>query len=150
MTVEGAEVMNAEVLKERWRLPHVADSGFGRVDGSFEVVTNPWDVLGDLFHLGLAAHVERIGSNFDQRVGEEGDGRCVRASVVIQDDRDVALRVPEVIDPFVGHAAGERAVADDRDDAAARTVLGCLGGCEAVGITEDRRSVAVLLSLIHI
>ena len=40
----------------------------------------------------------------------------VRASVVVQDDDDAASGVAEVVERLVGHAAGERPVAEHRHD----------------------------------
>ncbi|MDH6620727.1 hypothetical protein M2163_007835 [Streptomyces sp. SAI-135] len=77
-------------------------------------------------------------------VGEAADGRRVRPLVVVDDDdqrpvlggRDVVQRLP-------GHAAGERAVADDRDHVPLLPLhLAGLG--EPVGPAERGGGVAVL------
>ena len=77
--------------------------------------------------------------------GELRHRRRVRAAVVVEDDDHVAVAVAEVVQRLVGHAAGQRAVADDRDDVApGRVGPAVAGDGEAVGVREDRRGVAVL------
>ncbi|SKY06675.1 Uncharacterised protein [Mycobacteroides abscessus subsp. abscessus] len=68
------------------------------------------------------------------------DGRCVRAPVVVDDDDDRAVGIGDVVDRLPTHSAGERAVADDRDDRAVLT-----GQSErlrqTVGVTQCCRCV---------
>jgi len=116
MSIERAEVMHTQILEERRRLPHVSNGSLRGMDSSLEVIADPWNVLCDLLHLRLATHVNRVRTNLHQRVGQHRNGRSVRTTVVIQDDRDVALGMAEVVDPLIGHASGQSAITDDRYD----------------------------------
>ena len=66
--------------------------------------------------------------------GEARHGGRVAAAVVVQDDHDAPAAVPEVVQRFVREAAGERAVADDRDDVGVG-----IGGTRVAGDREPVR-----------
>ena len=70
----------------------------------------------------------------------------VAAAVVVQDDQHPGAGVAEVVERLVGHAAGERAVADHRHDDGARSVLAAQleGRGDAVRVAERGRGVRVL------
>src|SRR5665647_1313174 len=77
------------------------------------------------------------------------DGRCVAASVVVEDDHDTSARMTEVVEGLVGHAPGQCTVPDHSDDALVTTSTGelmaeLIGRGEAVGVGEHGRGVAVL------
>ena len=79
-----------------------------------------------------------------QRVGDAADGRRVGAAVVVDhdDDRPV-LGGGDVVQRLPGHAAGQRAVADDGDDGPRVTADG-EGLGQPVGVGQRGGGVAVL------
>ena len=144
MAVKGAEVMHAEVFEERWWLPHVANCRLGGLNTAIDMHAYPRNILRDLLHGGLTSHVHRIRADLDKRLGQQRHRRCVRASIVVQNDRYITLGMAKVVDPLVGHASRECAIADDRDDASPGTHRGCLGGGKPMGVTKYGRCVRVL------
>ena len=79
-----------------------------------------------------------------QRVGHSPDGRRVGAAVVVDDDDHRAvLGGGDVVQRLPGHAAGERAVADDGHDGTRVTADG-EGLGQPVGVGQRRGGVAVL------
>ena len=77
-------------------------------------------------------------------LGEPADGRGVRAAVVVDDDDELAvLGCGDVVERFPRHAAGQRAVADERDDVPVLTSQVVRLG-EAVCVRQRRRRVGVL------
>jgi hypothetical protein len=62
--------------------------------------------------------------------------RRVAAAVVVEHDDDPTLRVAEVVERLVGHAAGHRPVADDGDDVAVVVDAGVAGDGHAVRVRQ--------------
>ena len=87
--------------------------------------------------------VARVGAQPAQVVGQSADGRGVGTAVVVDHDhqRQVVGR-GDVVQRLPGHAAGQRAVADERDDRA-RPVLQPQGLGQAVGVRQRGRGVRV-------
>ena len=120
----------------------------------------PWTPdVGELADAGdLAQHPAEALARLDvggvqpqagERLAEARHRRRVAATVVVEHDDAPPPRVPEVVERLVGHPAGERAVADDGDDAAVPAVALELaaqleGGREAVGVGEGGRGVRAL------
>ncbi len=143
VTVEGAHVADAEILEERRRLPHLAHRRFRHAHATADLLADPGDALGDLLDLGLAAHIDRVVADLHQALGQSRDGGGVGATVVVENDRDVAAGMAEIVEALEGHAAGHGAVADHRHDAS--TGIGGLEGRgEPVGVAQDGRCVGVL------
>ncbi len=72
--------------------------------------------LQQLADLVAQAVVERVPLDRRQVLVHRTDVGRDRHLVVIEHDHDVALRVAGVVEPLVGEARRERAVAEDRDD----------------------------------
>ena len=144
VAVDRADVLQPEVLEEPLRRDGVLDALLHRVQG---VVRRRADArhgveppLDHVEHLLVA----RAGAQRGERGGEPADGRRVGAAVVVDDDHQPRpVRDGDVVERLPGHAAGERAVADHRDDvpvlAADRVGLG-----QPVGVAQRGRGVAVL------
>ena len=78
-------------------------------------------------------------------VGEAADGRGVGALVVVDDDDQGQVLVGgDVVDRLPGHAAGEGAVADDRDGVPVALAAQAARLGDAVGPGQGRRRVGVL------
>ncbi len=60
--------------------------------------------------------VARVGADVVELAGEAADRRRVGATVVVDDDDDAVVAVGDLVERLPRHAAGERAVADHRDD----------------------------------
>ena len=71
------------------------------------------------------------------------DGRRIAAPVVVEDDHHLRLQLPDVVEGFVGHPAGERTVADDADHLAGLAAELASGG-EAERVAQPGRRVRVL------
>ena len=107
-------------------------------------VADERQVADDRLGAFLSAGVARQRADLRDGTGESGNGRRVGAAVVVEDDEDAAVAVAQVVEGFVRHAPGHRAVADHRDDVPVR-LAGCLHGLgQAVGVAEHRRCVTVL------
>ena len=128
MTVEGAHVTDAEILEERRRFPHLAHCRFRHTHAAPDLLADPGNAFGDLLELRLAAHIDRVVADLHQTLGQPRDGGGVRAAVVVENDRDVAAGMAEIVEALEGHAAGHGAVADHRHDAST-----CIGGLEGRG-----------------
>ena len=119
VAVDGADVLEAEVLEEPLRRDRVLDALLHGVQG---VVGRRADAL----HRGepLLDRVEhllvaRVGAQRGQGGGQAADRRGVGAAVVVDDDHELAVVGDrDVVERLPGHAAGERAVADHGDDVA--------------------------------
>ena len=143
--VDRTHVADAERLEERRRLEVLPDGGLERLHALLGLGADERQVAKEGLHAALPAHVDRVQADRGEAVGELRDRRRVGAAVVVEDDDDVAVAVTEVVERLVGHAPGQRAVADDGDDVAtARVRPAVAGDREAVGVGEDRRRVAVL------
>ena len=89
--------------------------------------------------------VGRVEAQGRQALGQLGHGRGVGAAVVVEHNDDATLRVPEVVEGLVGHAAGQRAVTDDGDHLALAVDAAQLEPAgDPVGVGERGRRVAVL------
>ena len=144
VAVERAGVADAEVLEERGRLEDLAHGGDDAVDAALELVAHHRHLADEPIEAGAVAEVGGVQAEPGQAVAELRHGGGVRPAVVVEHDDGPLARVPEVVQPLEGHAAGERAVADHRDDPAALAVLVLLGDGEPVGVADHRRGVAVL------
>ena len=78
-------------------------------------------------------------------VGDPADRRLVRAAVVVDDDDQPPLPGRgDVVECLPGHAAGQRAVANDGDHRAVRLAAYLVGLRQAIGIGQAGRGVRVL------
>ena len=81
----------------------------------------------------LGALVFRGEAQLAQVLGDAADGGRIRAAVVVEDDDQLGLALPDVVQRLVRHPAGERTVADDTDHLATLTAqLPCGGKGERV------------------
>ncbi len=168
VTVERAGVAHAERLEERRRLQELAHTGLERIHRRAGLVADDRQRLEELLEPPLTAHVDRVepdvGERRRQLVGDAvgqarmrralvralavrrqvRHGRCVRTAVVVEHDEHAAPAVADVVERFVGHATGERAVADHGDDVAVRVDPEVAGHRHPVGVRQRRRRMAVL------
>ena len=114
--VDGADVAHAERLEEVLRLEELTERGAQALHAQLQVLTDDGHLAEDVFDAIAVAHVRRLEAKVGEAVAQARDRRRVRAAVVVQHDHHAASAVSQVVDAFVGHAAGHRSVADDRDD----------------------------------
>ncbi len=117
VAVDGPDVLDAEVLEHALGCDDVLEALLQAVQ---PLVREPpgraGPVEGALAPLQEALVAVR-GAQRRQVVREAADRRRVRAPVVVDDDHEPpVLALRDVVERLPGHAAGERAVADDRDD----------------------------------
>src|SRR5690606_39007597 len=92
-------------------------------------------------HLLVAAGHAQVG----EVLGQAADGGRVGAAVVVDDDHDAAvLALGDVVERLPGHAAGQRAVADQGDHGAVGDPAQFVGPGQAVGVGQRRGGVRVL------
>ena len=85
------------------------------------------------------------GAQRREVVGQAADGRGVGALVVVDDDDQRQVLVDgDVVERLPGHAAGERAVADDRHGVPVALAAQPARLGDAVGPGQRRRRVGVL------
>jgi hypothetical protein len=78
-------------------------------------------------------------------LGESAHGRCVPASVVVDDDHHRPVRCRrDVVEGLPGQPSGECSVADDGDDVPVRLSCELCGLGHAVGVRQGHRCVGVL------
>ncbi|CAM5425589.1 hypothetical protein SHIRM173S_03346 [Streptomyces hirsutus] len=144
VAVDGAHVLQAQVLEHALRGDEVLQALLGAVQGVVERPADDRGALQDLLGAGQEALVAVGGAQGGEMAGEAADGGRVGALVVVDDDDERAvLGVGDVVQRLPGHAAGEGTVADDGDD----VVPGLpqlVGLGEAVGPAEDGGGVTVL------
>ena len=144
VAVDRSDVLQAQIGEHHLRGDRVLDA---RLDAVHALVAELADqrhaadslaaLLEDLLVAGLQAQRGEV-------IGEAADGRRVAAAVVVDDDHDGTARGGDVVQCLPAHAAGQRSVADDRDDMAVAVPgqLERLG--EPVGIRQCRARVAGL------
>jgi hypothetical protein len=141
VAVHRPEVLHAEVLEQHLRLQEVLDPALEpvqrrvdrRADDGGARQRRLDGVEGPLVRL---RHPQRR-----QVVGEAADRRGVGPAVVVDHDDDRQVAGGDVVQRLPAHAAGERAVADDRDDVAVLAAQP-VGLGQAVGVRQRRRGVA--------
>ena len=145
MAVNRSDVLEAEILEEPlWR--------HDVLDALLHAVERPVDGVphhgSPVQHLLAPVHepLVTVGrAQGRQVVGQATDRRRVRASVVVHDDDEGAVGVGDVVERLPGHAPGERAVADDRDDMVLAEEAPLLPGLgEPVRVRQCGRCVGVL------
>ncbi len=145
VAVDGPEVLQAEVLEEHLRLQHVLDALLDPVQRLVQrradqrrMRQRGLDVVEDV--LVALGHADG-----GEVVGEAADRRLVGAAVVVDDDHDAAAGGHrDVVQGLPGHAAGQRAVADDRHHGAVRLAAQPVGLGQAVGVAQAGGGVRVL------
>ena len=126
VAVHRADVLHAEVLEHPLRRPPVLDALFhgmqalvGELAHRAAVLQLPLPpVQRPLVGRGGAERVDG-GTQRGEVVSEAAHGGRIGAAVVVDDDDHAAALVRrDVVDGFPGHAAGQGAVTNDRDDVA--------------------------------
>ncbi len=143
VAVDGAEVLDPEILEHALRSDGVLDALLDRVK-SF--IRGRADVLGAVEPLLDGAQrglVAGIRTNVGEVVGEAADGRRVGTPVVVDhDDQPTVLVGGNVVEGLPRHAAGQGTVTDHGDNvvllAEDRIGLG-----HAIGVGEARGGVRV-------
>ena len=153
VAVEGTAVTDAEGLEEDRRLEHLAQAGPGAGEAPGDVLADHGDLADDLLGPATLAEVAGVEAQARHAGRQAPDGGGVRPPVVVQDDDGATAGVAQVVQRFVGHAAGQGTVADHRDHVVALGDLALASGClgvllrregQTMGIAHDRRRVAVL------
>ena len=114
VAVDGAGVVEAEFLEERRGREHalgVLLEAFG------ELLHRRWREAEHFFRGASRRRVETPGHQLREVVVERPDVLRDRHVVVVEDDDHVRSCLLGVVERLERHAAGERAVADHRDDA---------------------------------
>jgi hypothetical protein len=144
VTVDRARVAHAELLEERRRLPQLPHGRLGRLGHPLEPVSDHGHRLEHPLEPRPLAHERGVEAEPGEALAELRDRRGVRPPVVVEDDDHLAAAVPEVVQPLVGHATGERPVADDGHHLAVALTPEGEPRRHPVGVAEDGRGVAVL------
>ncbi|GAA3078788.1 hypothetical protein GCM10020254_23740 [Streptomyces goshikiensis] len=123
----------------------VLEALLGAVQGLEERLAHDRGALQDLLAPGQEPLVPVGGAQGRQVVREAADGGAVRALVVVDDDHQGAvLGGGDVVQRLPGHAAGERAVADDGGDVVVLAAQHLVGLGQAVGPAQHGGGVGVL------
>ncbi len=115
VAVDRADVLQAEVLEQALRGDDVLDALLHPVQGAVDRLADDGravqDPLAPVHELLVAVR----GAQGREVVGQPADRRRVGPRVVVDDDDQRPVRRGDVVERLPGHAAGERAVADDGD-----------------------------------
>ena len=144
VAVDRADVLHAQIREHALRGEHVLQADLDPVQ---QVVRGAADQrrAADI----ALDHVEdllvlRVGAQPGQVLGQAADRRGVGAAVVVdQDDQRQVGAAGDVVQRLPGHAAGQRAVADEGDHGAGSALL-ANGLGQAVGVGQRGRRVRVL------
>ena len=99
---------------------------------------------------GQDALVAGVGAQRVEVMGQSPDGGCVGATVVVDDDDQVAVGgVGDVVQGLPGHAPGHGSVTDDGDDVALVVPLEVVGPGDAVGPGQRGGGVRVLHDVVN-
>ncbi len=143
--VDRAEVLDPEVGEHHLRADGVLQPGFHAVQHGVRGRADHRDVPDDAATRVERAFVSRLQTQGGQMIGETADGRRVGPAVVVDDDDQGAiLSGRDVVEGLPAHAAGEGAVADDRDDVPVRPAGESEGLGESVRVRQGRRGVGRL------
>ncbi len=148
VAVDRADVLETQVLEHRLRRQRVLDAALGGVQRGVQRLAEERRLLQGA--LALLQHALVAGAQAQRRqvVRETADRRRVRAAVVVDHDHDRTRLVRrDVVQRLPAHAAGQRAVADDRDHVAALAV-DLLRLRQTVGVGQRRRGVRALLHVV--
>jgi hypothetical protein len=150
VSVDGADVLEPEVLEHALRREHVLEALLDAVQGLVErlpdqrrAAERALDQLEGLFVAGVGAQPAEVR-------GQASHRRRVGAAVVVDDDDQrtaagAGLRpAGDVVQRLPGHAAGEGAVADERDHRPVALAAHRERLRHAVGVGQRRRRVRVL------
>ena len=114
VTVDRAEIMEVEFLEQRGRHEHAFQVFFPALEEAPEKTLGLEVPLGAFAHRIQASARHQAREHFRQRADVLAD----RHLIVVEDHQHVGIDVAAVMQRFVGHAAGQTTVADDRDDLA--------------------------------
>ena len=134
VSVDGAHVTDAEGLEEVLGAEHLPEGGSQALHAGLQVLTDDRDLAEDALGPLAAANVGGARTQAGDARGQPGDGGGVGPAVVVEDDQHATAAVAEVVEGLVRHAAGHRAVADDRDDAPVVGLPDVQRGGDAVGV----------------
>ncbi|MNW54116.1 hypothetical protein D3C74_317040 [compost metagenome] len=145
VAVDGADVLDAQVLEHALGCDDVLEALLEPVQ---PLVREP--AGGARARERALAPVEEVlvaarGAQRRQVVRHAADGRRVGAAVVVDDDHQApVLALGDVVERLPGHAARERAVADDRDDVPVPQAAHDVGLGDPVAPAQRGRRVRVL------
>ena len=145
VAVDGADVLQAQVLEHHLRLQDVLDA---LLDAVQRAVQRRADQRGaGQRGLDVVQHVLVALGDPDrgQVLGQAADRRLVGPAVVVDDhDQPGVLGRGDVVQRLPGHAAGQRAVADDGDHGPVRLAAQLVRLGQAVGVGQAGGGVRVL------
>ncbi len=145
MPVDGADVLEAQVLEHHLRLNDVLDAPLDAVQ---RPVQRRADQRGPGQRgLDVVEHVlvPRVDPDRGQVLGQAADRRLIRPAVVVHDhDQPRVLGRGDVVQRLPGHPAGQRPVADDRDHGPVRLAAQLVRLGQAVGVGQAGGGVRVL------
>lgn len=139
VTVDRAEVLDVEVGVQRLVVREPREEAVRAAAHTAEhCASHRPERTEEAIGLVVEVLVGRGGADPVEEARHAADGRRVRAAVVVHDDDEVAVVVVgDVVQRLPCHTAGQRAVADDRDDVSVRAAGG--GECprHAVGPAQE-------------
>ena len=144
MAVDGPGITDAERFEEPVRGDDLAHGAGEPVHSGVGEVAESGKPPQQQAHALAGVDVGRVEAQVGQFGRQLGNRRGIRAAVVVQDDDDPAARVAQVVERLVGHAAGERPVADHRHHPPVDLTAHAEPGGDPVRIAERGRRVAVL------
>ncbi len=138
VTVDGADVVEAQFLEPHAALPEVAGVFLHAGGAAFPALGQALrQLLGDIAPIEIGAARRGAGEIVRQRA----DGRRDRHVVVVEDDDQALVASAGVVDRFVGHAGAHGAVTDHGDDVV-RLACEVAGAGHAEGCGNGRGGVA--------
>ena len=117
--VDRADVLQPEVLEHALRLQHVLDAALHAVQRVVDRLADDRRAAEGALHRAEHPLVAGREPQRGQVLGEAAGGRRVGPAVVVDDDDHRTVGGGDVVQRLPAHPAGERPVADDRDDHAA-------------------------------
>ena len=144
VTVDQACVLDAEALEHRRRLKQLLQALLHAIGSLVGGRANQRKVTQEARDLIFDALVPRIDAKLRKMMRKAAHGGRVGAPVVVDHDDEVRrLKVSDLVQRFVRHPAGQRTVADHRDDKPADPPAQSRFG-EAKRVAQRGRRVAVL------
>ena len=114
VTVNRADVVKAQLFKQRARHYHAFNMFFG----TFEQLFNWRNARENFFPAFAQRRVKLTGKQLCQMVIERADIFGNRHFIVVEDHQHIRTDIARVIHRFKRHASGNRAIANDTDGAA--------------------------------
>ena len=144
VAVDGAGVADSERLEEPVGRDDLAHRAREPVQARVRQPAEAGDGAQDVARPLAGVDVGRAQAQVREARREPRDRRRVRPPVVVEHDDDAGAGVAEVVERLVGHAPGERPVAEDRHHVPVVLAASVHAHGDAVRVAEGGRGVAVL------